>query len=184
MKRAVTTMQALISDLLDLEQSNADVLRIEPAPVSSGDLVRDALDAYATLADAAGVVLRAAGVVEVDVNVDRRRVHQVLANLIGNALKVSARGAAITIAVVQETDALRISVSDQGPGIAPEDQRRVFEPFFTKDVGGVVGTGLGLTISKRIIDASGGRIGVESVPPDGATFWFTLPRLVRPPTDR
>lgn len=175
MKRAVIAMQALIADLLDLEQSNADVLRIEPERVSSGDLIRGALDIFAPLAEGAGVTLRAALDREVDLHVDQRRIHQVLANLIGNALKVSPRGGVITMGVVGESAHIRISVSDQGPGIAPEDQQRVFDPFFTKEVGGAKGTGLGLTISKRIIEVSGGRMSVESVPGGGATFWFTLP---------
>ncbi len=175
MSRAVGSMQALIADLLDLEQSNADVLRIEPESVASGDLIRGALDSFAPLAEGAGVTLRAAVDRDADLHVDRRRIHQVLANLIGNALKVSPRGGVITIGVVGESTHIRISVSDQGPGIASEDQQRVFEPFFTKQVGGAKGTGLGLAISKRIVEVSGGRMGVESVPAGGATLWFTLP---------
>ena len=182
MQRAVASMQALISDLLDLEQSNADVLRVEPARVAVGELVRGALDVFAPLADAAGVGLRAVmdPDIDTDVHVDQRRIQQVLANLVGNALKVSTRGDVITIAVVPELEVVRITVGDQGPGIAPEDQRRVFDPFFTKAVAGAKGTGLGLTISKRIIDVTGGRMGVDSVPGRGAQFWFTLPRDAAP----
>ena len=175
MKRAAVSMQALIADLLDLEQSNADALRIEPASVTSGDLIRGTLDLFAPLADGAGVTLRAELGEEICLQVDQLRIHQVLANLIGNALKVSPRGGVITIGAVCEAAHIRISVSDQGPGLAPEDRQRVFDPFFTKVVGGTKGTGLGLTISKRIVEASGGRMSVENAPGGGAEFWFTLP---------
>ncbi len=175
MQRAVASMQQLIADLLDLERSNAGALRIEPAHLASGDLIRDALDTFAPLADAAGVVLRVSPHSSIVVHVDRHRIQQVLANLIGNALKVSHRGGAIDIGVTEEPGFARYFVRDQGPGIAADIQQRVFEPYFTKQVAGANGTGLGLAISKRIIDASGGQMGVESAPKQGATFWFTLP---------
>lgn len=174
MDRAVSSMQALIDDLLDLEQSNADTLRIEPTHMSSGELVRGALDTLAPLADAAGVELISIMDREVDLRVDPRRIQQVLGNLIGNALKVSSRGSEITVGVTDEASHVRIWVRDRGPGLAPEDQLRVFEPFFTKRTT-AKSAGLGLTISKRIIDASGGTMGVDTPPQGGARFWFTLP---------
>jgi signal transduction histidine kinase len=178
MRRAVASMQQLIADLLDLEQASAGALRLERTTVPSAELLRDALDTFAPLAEASGIALRVVSGGDALVHVDRQRIQQVLANLIGNALKVSKRGGAIEIGVTDDAGSVRLFVRDQGPGISPEDQRRVFDPYFTKVVAGAKGTGLGLTISKRIIDASGGRMGIESVPNNGATFWFTLPTTV------
>lgn len=178
--RAVASMQGLLADLLDLEQSNADALRITPARVASTTMIRAALESFAPLAEAAGVALRSATPLDIEVVADERRIHQVLANLIGNALKVSPRGGAITVdTATADATHVRIAVTDDGPGISAEDQTRVFDPYFTKPVGGAKGTGLGLTISKRIVDASGGQMGIESAPGRGATFWFTIP--IAPP---
>ncbi len=108
---------------------------------------------------------------------DEQRIAQVLMNLVGNAIKFSDRGV-VEIRAVQEADSIRVDVADEGPGIAPEDQARIFAEFhqgddaITRQKGG---TGLGLSISKRIVELHGGRLWVTSTPGHGATFSFTLP---------
>jgi len=109
---------------------------------------------------------------------DPLRVRQVLSNLVGNALKFTGEGCIVVRASRDLEGALRVEVSDTGIGIAADKHALIFEAFtqadgsITRDYGG---TGLGLTISRRIVEALGGRIGVESVPGAGSTFWFTLP---------
>lgn len=108
---------------------------------------------------------------------DEQRIAQVLMNLVGNAIKFSDHGA-IEIRAMQEAGAVRIDVADEGPGVRPEDQARIFaefqqgDDFMTRQKGG---TGLGLSISKRIVELHGGRLWVTSTPGHGATFSFTLP---------
>ncbi|MBC8131368.1 MAG: hypothetical protein H7X95_00195, partial [Deltaproteobacteria bacterium] len=119
---------------------------------------------------------------------DKRAIEQVLTNLIENAVKYCPDGATITIRVVEQTAAdqrgdltvrtLRISVEDTGPGIEAKHLPRLFERFYRADKGrsrDMGGTGLGLSIVKHLVEAMDGRVGVESTPGKGTTFWFTLP---------
>jgi PAS domain S-box-containing protein len=111
---------------------------------------------------------------------DARRIEQVLANLIGNALKYAPPPAPVRVMLAREGEQLRVSVQDTGPGIAPAEQARVFERFFRVTNLPVhtispIGLGLGLYLCKHIVELHGGTIGVQSAPGQGATFWFTLP---------
>jgi signal transduction histidine kinase len=115
---------------------------------------------------------------------DRGRVRQVLLNLLSNAIKFTPDGGRITVAAapVNGGAAARIAVTDSGIGIAPEDQAKLFQEFVQLDASAsrkYEGTGLGLALSRRLIELHGGAIGVESEMGKGSTFWFTLP-LVRP----
>jgi signal transduction histidine kinase len=109
---------------------------------------------------------------------DERRIRQVLLNLVGNALKFTEAGEVrVTARVAGET--FEVAVSDTGPGIAPEDQARIFEEFQQADTSNNTrkhgGTGLGLAIARRIVELHGGAMGVESAGGRGSRFWFTLP---------
>jgi signal transduction histidine kinase len=108
---------------------------------------------------------------------DERRVKQVIFNLLSNAVKFTPAGGTIDVAASRLDGEVRVSVSDSGPGIAPEDQARIFEEFQQADAGKEQreGTGLGLALSKRLVELHGGRIWVESQPGDGSRFVFTLP---------
>jgi signal transduction histidine kinase len=108
---------------------------------------------------------------------DRRRVEQILLNLLSNALKFTERGQ-VTLTADTEAGWIRISVTDTGPGIKPEDQEKLFQPFRQLDTGLTrrhEGTGLGLAICKRLVERLGGAISVESQWGAGSTFRFTLP---------
>jgi signal transduction histidine kinase len=111
------------------------------------------------------------------IDADERKVKQVLLNLLSNALKFTPEGGRIDVRAAARDDAVEISVTDTGVGIAPEDQATVFEEF--RQVGSaakkVEGTGLGLAISRKFIELHGGRIWVESQVDKGSTFAFTLP---------
>lgn len=112
---------------------------------------------------------------------DADRVHQILINLLSNAIKFTERGGEVRVTARMEANGIRVEVIDQGPGISPENVARLFEPF--SQVGeprSTGGTGLGLAISREIAQRHKGRIGVESEPGHGSTFWFWLP-LPAPP---
>jgi signal transduction histidine kinase len=109
---------------------------------------------------------------------DRDRLEQVLNNLIGNAIKYSPEGSEVTVSARREGDAVLITVRDQGIGISKEDQDRLFDRFYRASPerrGGATGLGLGLYVTRRVVEAHGGTVGVESEPGEGSTFYFTLP---------
>jgi signal transduction histidine kinase len=111
------------------------------------------------------------------VRADRERLLQVLSNLLANAVKFTPPGGEITLRVEIETEDVRVSVEDTGPGITPEDAQRVFDAFWRKEHGGRGGAGLGLAIARGIVERHGGRIWVESVVGRGSAFRFTLPEI-------
>jgi PAS domain S-box-containing protein len=119
----------------------------------------------------------------VPLRMDAGRIEQVLNNLVGNALKFTPPGGRVTVTVRPAADAVRVEVADTGDGIAPSHLPHLFDRFYqvdntsTRQVGG---TGLGLTISKALVEAHGGTIGVESTPGRGSIFWFTLPAGATP----
>ncbi len=120
---------------------------------------------------------------------DGERVQQVLHNLLGNALRHTPAGGTITLTAAAPaegagpTGLVRITVADTGPGIAPADLAYVFERFWRADRGRARaqgGSGLGLAIARQLVEAQGGRIGVESTLGTGSRFWFTLPAAPGP----
>jgi signal transduction histidine kinase len=106
--------------------------------------------------------------------VDSERIGLVFDNLIGNAIRHSPNGGRIDVRAVPDGQRVRFEVQDQGPGIAPEYRQRIFEKFFRVPGTKGEGVGLGLYISREIVLAHGGDMGVESEPGHGSRFWFTL----------
>ena len=129
-----------------------------------------------------GIELSIAGTIP-DVVVDRRRIEQVLNNVLGNAIKFSPVGATIHVTIGVEGDDVTISVANPGEGISAAALPTIFDPYVrsrTRGTAGEKGTGLGLAIARRIVEAHKGRITVDSVEGDGATFTISLPvRLPR-----
>src|SRR4029079_17057535 len=111
----------------------------------------------------------------VRVRCDRERILQVFGNLLGNAIKFCEPGDVVTVGARAERGCVWFTVSDTGPGIAPHELAHVFEPYWSGEKYEKKGTGLGLFITKGIVDAHGGTIRVDSAPGAGATFTFTLP---------
>lgn len=115
---------------------------------------------------------------------DKRRIRQVLLNLVSNAAKFTEKGT-VTLYAKKRNSEVLFAVVDTGPGIAPEEQHIIFEPFIQTEAGirHAGGTGLGLPISKNLVEAHGGRIGMESVPGQGSKFYVLLPLSQKPSSD-
>ena len=177
-REVIRRMNRLVGDLLDITSIEAGHLRVVPEPVDARDVSVDTVAAFAELARARKISLvfedDGAGGRPVVGHFDRGRVEQVLANLLSNALKFTQEGGRIVVRLARLEGAIRFSVKDDGPGIAPELLTAIFERYrqIRADRRGL---GLGLYISKCIVEAHGGAIWVESQPGHGSTFYFTIP---------
>jgi len=173
-------MFKLVNDLLDVTTIETGHLDLALQTADWAGFVRRNVDLNCALAARRGMAVEAQIVVAEPCTLafDPNRMEQVLNNLIGNAVKFSPSGSRIVVRVDGEGDAVRSSVIDNGPGIPVGELQALFKPFYR---GSVVlpleerSTGLGLPIARRIVEAHGGQIGVESTSGQGATFWFTLP---------
>jgi signal transduction histidine kinase len=173
-RRSVATMQRLIADLLDAARLDAGQLRLDPQRQALADLVNDVIEAVAPLAS--GRDLRVTNQVPAALSAwaDRERINQVLANLIGNAIKFTTSGTIVVAARADDTGGVIVSVSDTGAGVPPEALPHVFDRYYTSSHGHA-GTGLGLNIAKRLVEAHGGRIWATSEIDKGSVFSFWLP---------
>ncbi len=179
-RRSALRMDRLIGDLLDASTIEAGRLSLETAAQSVDQIVRDAIEALEAPAAQKRLKLEAVGGGDLGVFCDRGRMLQVFSNLIGNATKFTPEGGSITVRVEPRDQEVWFFVTDTGPGI-PEDQLpRLFDRYWQAKRTARLGTGLGLTIAKGIIEAQDGRIGVESQLGVGSTFFFTLPRANPP----
>ncbi|MCU0951804.1 MAG: response regulator [Burkholderiaceae bacterium] len=181
------TLLGIIDDILDVSKIEAGHLAIEPAPADVADLVEVLCESMAALAARRGVDLlpHVAPTLPQWLAVDALRLRQILFNLVGNAIKFSAgqpvrRGRVAVRVDWTDLDGgwLRLSVTDNGIGMNDETMARLFQPFVqgeTSTTRRYGGTGLGLTICRRLATMMGGRIGVDSAPGEGARFTVTLP---------
>ncbi|KRA84033.1 hypothetical protein ASD76_08525 [Altererythrobacter sp. Root672] len=170
---------ALVNDLLDMDKLASGTAEFEFKDVDLRDLVRDAVDHNQPYAERFGVTLKVQLTARpVMARVDPLRIEQVLANLLSNAAKFSPRGSEVRVQLEIEGAKARISVIDQGPGIAPEFRSRLFTRFAQQDATSQrqqSGTGLGLAITKAIVERHGGRIWLDPDVPIGSTFHVELP---------
>jgi PAS domain S-box-containing protein len=169
----------LVNELLDIAriESGRTVLSLEPVRV--GDALQEVMTLVRPLATVRGVRIesRASDAADGTVLADPQRLRQVLLNLFSNAIKYNREGGVVTVGGVEIAgDRLRISISDEGDGIAEDDLERLFTPFERLGVErtDVEGTGLGLAVSKSLVEAMGGSIGVRSEPGKGSTFVLEL----------
>ncbi len=171
----------LINDLLDMEKIAAGKMSFDMHEHSLRQLLEEALASNQAFAAQLGVncVLREA--VDVQVWVDASRLQQVLGNFLSNAIKYTPEGGEVSLhCSVPDATHVRISVTDQGPGIAAEFRARVFEKFAQADASDSRqkgGTGLGLAITKEFIERMGGKVGFDTAEGQGTTFWCELPIL-------
>lgn len=170
-------MSRMSDDLLEMASIDAGHLSVDKKPEPAAALVTDAVSLLKPLATVRSIGLE---VVEVApglvVSCDRERVLQVFTNIIGNALKFTQEGGSITLRSEPQADAVCFSVADTGRGIPAEDLAHLFESRWQGRQTARLGYGLGLAISKGIVESLGGRIWAESEPGRGTTLFFTLPR--------
>ena len=187
-RRSAGRMERLILDLIDLANINARHFAIDRVRLDAGELVDELFDMYAPLAADRGITLARDGELRgAPLLADRNRLMQALGNLVGNALKFCPPGGAVTIQSVRDGERVQIAVADTGPGIRPEDLAYLFQPFWSRPVRTdrqpAGSMGMGLYITKAIIDAHDGTIAVDSSEQGGARFIVTLPITnASPPT--
>jgi PAS domain S-box-containing protein len=169
----------LINDILDSEKIESGTVPLRPQAVEVAPLVRQALAANEVFAQQHGVELRMqAPSTALTVRADVDRLLQVLTNLLSNAVKFSPADAVVEVRVSGTKDLVRVEVTDHGPGIPLEFQKRIFQKFSqadSSDTRAKGGTGLGLNISRTLVEKMGGQLGFSSTPGAGATFFFELP---------
>jgi signal transduction histidine kinase len=174
-------LSELISNLLDMSRIEAGTLRVEPEPIDLHPIVRETASEFQMLTRDHPIRVESSSPLPL-VLADPRRVRQVLRNLVENAVKYSPGGGSIDVTLQVGPASVRVSVADQGIGIEPQHLDHVFDRFYQVDSAStrkVGGSGLGLSISKAIIEAHKGEIWAESAVDRGSTFHFSLPLALR-----
>lgn len=172
-------IETLAQDLLDVARAEAGAVKVELRPADVPGLLEDVRRSAALLPEARGVEM---SVVCEDERVialaDSQRLAQVVTNLVVNALKYGGVGGKVILSASRDEERVRIEISDFGPGLSPQKQAQLFEPFnrLGLERSSVEGHGIGLALAKRLVELQGGSIGVISTPGQGATFWIELPR--------
>ncbi len=175
-RQAAEQMDALIRDLLDVTRVEAGRLAVDPRPVNTEEMLSDALRTLAPVAQAKGLRLKLSAPDDLPlVKADIERIRQALSNLVGNAIKFSAPGGEIDVRAAVLNGDVVFSVGDKGRGMTPQELANAFDRFWQSSRTDRQGAGLGLAITKGIIEAHEGRIWATSTPNDGSTFFFTLP---------
>ena len=174
--RSSRHMKQLIDDLLQAATIEAGTFTVVAAPHEIAPIVEPTIELFQPRADERGIHLACELAPDLPpIRCDERRLVQVLSNLLGNALKFTPDGGNIVLRVARDDAAIRFAVSDNGPGIAPDQLPHLFERYAKGKAEGLRGTGLGLFIAKGIVEAHGGRIWVDSTFGAGSTFTFTIP---------
>lgn len=168
----------LVSDLLFVAQVDAGKIMLEPTRCELDEIAAEAIEAARPAAAGKNIEFQFEAGSAITLEADRARIAQVLDNLLSNAVKFTPAGGRISVRTFPDGDDAVIEVTDDGIGIAPDDQKRLFERFFRAEAAtdsAIQGTGLGLAIVKAIVDAHGGSIAVDSAPVRGTTFRVHLP---------
>ena len=176
-ERATSAMRRLLEDLVDIAAIEKGVLSVSPSLVEARSLLTDAAAVFVPSIENRGIVANWASVdAGVMVWADSVRVLQILGNLVGNAIKFTPAGGAIALTVTTRDAEIELGVEDSGPGIPEPDRERVFDRFFRGSRPKGQGAGLGLAITRALVEAHSGRIGVATAASGGARLFFTLPR--------
>ncbi len=175
---ASRNLSLLVEDLLNMARLDSKRIEFSKEPVDPVTAVENITKDLKQIAEKKGVnlVAQAGGALTRDALGDQRRIGEVLTNLVSNAVKFNKEGGHVSVSASEAGDMIRFTVEDDGPGIPPEEQQHLFEKFWrSKAQSGVEGSGLGLFITKRLVEGMNGSIGYESAPGRGTTFWVLLP---------
>lgn len=173
---AARHLGCLVDDVLDEAALAAGRLQLRTSPQFVAAACREATALLATQASRRGQLLRVVLDERAVARVDAQRLRQALFNLLGNAVKYAGRGASISLEVATVGERVRFCVRDDGPGVPESVRPRLFQPFAQEAAPGVPSSGLGLHITRQLIERMGGAIGHRPAAPRGAEFWFELPR--------
>jgi len=168
----------LINEVLDLARIESGKFTVSKEPLQLMPLIVDCLTLIGPLAEARGIrIIEAGRDCGKLVRADRTRLKQVLLNLLSNAVKYNRPQGTVSIVCMPQGDTLQIRITDTGMGLTPEQQARLFVAFerLDADQTAIEGTGIGLVLSKRLVELMEGEIGLESTPGTGSTFWVRLP---------
>ena len=170
-------IRSLIDEILDLARLQSGRARLERTPLRLGPLLEEVAEAHRAAAERRGVALVVESLPDCpEVLADRERVQLALANLVANAIRHTPRGGRVVVGcAATDGGGARLVVADDGEGIAPEHQARIFERFYQIPGRERGGSGLGLTLAREIVAAHGGQIEVESAPGRGSRFFLILP---------
>lgn len=171
---------SLVNDLIDLACIEAEELNLTIEPVKVKNVINDSFDIVWHLAQQKEIQLyeKFEADEELSISVDRARLRQILVNLLSNAIKYNCRNGSVTLSCVEIHDKVRITVTDTGVGIPDDKQQSLFTSFerLGREAGAVEGVGVGLMITKRLVEMLGGNIGFKSKERQGSAFWVELPK--------
>ena len=169
-------LAALLEDFLDVQRIEHEGVDLAPEKIDLATLIDEQAQLYAAQSPKHELAVELAER-PLTVRGDPGRLAQVVGNLLSNAIKYSPDGGTVQLVAARSGDRVRLAVHDEGLGIPEDQQSRIFTKFFRGDAGatGITGTGLGLAVSREIVEAHGGSIGFDSDPDEGTTFWLELP---------
>jgi signal transduction histidine kinase len=168
---------SMLTTLTDISEAEAGAMRLDRRVEDLATIAREAVELYEFVAKEAGVSIVTHMGADTEIMADRRRISQVAANLMDNAIKYTPAGGRVEVSVFTDPHWATLRVSDTGIGVAPEDQRRVWERLFRADRSrGERGLGLGLSLVKAVVEAHGGTVSLDSKVGAGSTFDVRLPR--------
>jgi len=174
---AINTMNDLITNFLDTAALEKGKTQLNLEPVVMEDLIWEVVSRYSETANVKNITLLM-GETEGEVLADPNRFMQVMSNLVSNAIKFSPNDRFVTIASTEEAGRVRLTITDEGPGIPAHEQSALFEPFSKlspRPTNGESSTGLGLSIVKELVLLHNGKVGLDSEENNGCTFWVELP---------
>jgi signal transduction histidine kinase len=175
--RSAASLQNRLTELLNLSRNKDEVFGVTKKEFDFAKLAREVTDEISSLVQEKKLTLKVEVPASAHINADEQRVEQVLLNLLSNAIKCTPRGGQIVLRADSEDNRLIVRVQDTGPGISSEEKQKLFRPYYhlSTDRAAIPGMGLGLAITKQVVELHGGAIWVQSEVGKGSTFSFSLP---------